>query len=301
MNATEPDKPVPANTARAYTRQWTEFADWCARTGLCAFPATSDTLEAYVSALCAANYAPSSIDVAIAAIRAHHIDAGQNIPDATAARRIATAHRRGRAPRTARILTLDEIHSMLATCDTDSPRGLRDAVIVALGTALMSNVSALYGLDLADITPVPHGLNIVVRGRGHTAHVATVPHGTSQDTDPVTLTRRWIDVLAHHDILDGPLLRSCGRGGRLETSGRLSPGALNLIVRRLAQHAGIAECQEICTHSLRATGATLAAAAGVPTATIAEHGAWAPSSDAVSQYVRAANQWSHIAMHDFGI
>ncbi|HEV3168960.1 MAG TPA: tyrosine-type recombinase/integrase [Actinocrinis sp.] len=301
MNATEFPKPVPANTARTYAQRWAEFAAWCARTGHSPCPATSDTLEAYTSTLCEANYAPSSIDVAIAAIRARHIDAGQLVPDATAARRITAAHRRGRAPRNARILTLDEVHSMLATCDTDSPRGLRDAVIVALGTALMSNVSALCGLDLADITPFPRGLNIVVRGRARATHVATVPHGSGQDTDPVRLTRRWIDVLAQHDILGGPLLRSCGRGGRLETSGRLSPGALNLILRRLAQHAGIADCQEICTHSLRATGATLAASAGVPTATIAEHGAWAPSSDAVSQYVHAANQWSHIAMHDFGI
>lgn len=301
MNASESPKPVPANTARTYTQRWAEFAAWCAHTGHSPCPATSDTLEAYTSTLCEANYAPASIDVAIAAIRSHHIGAGQHVPDAIAARRIAAAHRRGHTPRNARILTLDEVHAMLATCNTGSPRGLRDAVIVALGTALMSNVSALCGLDLADITPVPHGLNIVVRGRIRAAYVAAVPHGSGQDTDPVKLTRRWIDVLAQRDIRDGPLFRSCGRGGRLEASGRLSPGALNLIVRRLAQHAGLADCQEICTHSLRATGATLAAAAGVPTATIAEHGAWAPSSDAVSQYVHAANQWSRIAMHDFGI
>lgn len=303
MNKTDRPAAAPTNTTRLYAHSWSEFEIWCAHAGLAARPASGETLETYTAMLCAADYAPGTIGRSIAAIRAHHINTGHRPPDTHGARTILATHRldracRGRTPHHSKILSLAELHTILATCDTDTLPGLRDAVILTLGTALMAGPGLLGELDLADITASRHGVSVRVRS---SARTAIVVHGRDRRTDPAALTLGWVDELADREVLDGPLLRSCGRGGRLETSGRLGSNTLNLIVRRRAKTAEVDGWQHVTCHTLRATGASLAAAAGVPAATIAGHGHWAPASPAVYEYIDAANSWSRITMPDIGI
>ena len=65
-------RPIPAATIATCTRQWDEFATWSAAADRTAMPASTDTLAAYVTHLCARDLAPSTIGQAIAAIAARH-------------------------------------------------------------------------------------------------------------------------------------------------------------------------------------------------------------------------------------
>lgn len=58
--------------------------------------------------------------------------------------------------------------------------------------------------------------------------------------------------------------------------------------------------EKVSGHSLRATGATLAAWSDVPAGVIAEHGGWEPTSPTVHSYMRNATQWKNNAMRGTG-
>ncbi|MEU4235403.1 site-specific integrase [Nonomuraea sp. NPDC026600] len=80
---------VPANTRRAYARQWAAFTSWCAEHGRVALPATGHTLAEYTSQLCEAGQAPASVEQAIAAVRTMHRLAGHTGQPVTEAARLA--------------------------------------------------------------------------------------------------------------------------------------------------------------------------------------------------------------------
>ncbi|WP_425566437.1 site-specific integrase [Nonomuraea roseoviolacea] len=67
---------VPASTRRAYTRDWDQFARWCAAAGHVPLQATPETVAGYVTHLTTTPrkrpLAPSSIERALAAIRTTH-------------------------------------------------------------------------------------------------------------------------------------------------------------------------------------------------------------------------------------
>jgi integrase len=301
---------VAANTTRAYARQWSAFGAWCTERARTALPATDASLAEYAAWLCRADYAPSTVEQAVAAIRVAHRTAGYpGRPDTTAVELILAGHRDARAQdgkraKQAKVLDIKEIRRMLTCCDLTTLPGLRDRVIIALGANLMSRRSELHQLDLHDLEFTTEGLLVYVRksktdqqARGRKV---AVPAGVHADSDPVRLTSAWIEALAGHEITSGPLLRACGRGGRLQGSGRLTPEVVNHVVRRRARQAGIPAWGTVSAHSLRATGATLAAWNDVPAGVIAEHGGWKPTSPTVHGYMRTANQWKNNAMRGTG-
>lgn len=270
-------------------------------------PATAETLAEYATVLCRADYAPSTIEQAVAAIRVAHRTAGYpGRPDTAAVELILAGHRDARAQegKRAKVLDIKEIRRMLTCCDLATLPGLRDRVVITLGANLMSRRSELHRLDLHDLEFTAEGLLVYIR-KSKTDQAArgrkvAVPSGVHADSDPVRLTRAWIHALAEHAITEGPLLRACGRGGKLQGAGRLTPEAVNHIVRRRARQAQIPGWGQVTAHSLRATGATLAAWNDVPTGVIAEHRGWKPTSPTVHGYTRTANQWKNNAMRGTG-
>ncbi len=56
---------VPANTVRAYTRQWAAFTTWCTAHGRAGMPATAETLTEYIAHLADAGHAPATIEQAV--------------------------------------------------------------------------------------------------------------------------------------------------------------------------------------------------------------------------------------------
>jgi hypothetical protein len=87
---------VPANTRRAYTRQWRDFTDWCATNGgRMPLPATAETFTDYVTHLADTEYAPAGIEQAMGAIRSCHTTAGyESQPRDRAALQVLRQYRR---------------------------------------------------------------------------------------------------------------------------------------------------------------------------------------------------------------
>jgi integrase len=299
---------VPPNTAKAYTRQWAVFDAWCRDSGRTPLPATPHTLAEYTGHLCAADYAPASIEQAIAAVQTRHRISGyKGQPDTEAAGHVLASHRldrgrRGLRPVQARVLTRGDVRLMLETCDIETTEGLRDAVVISLGVKIMARQSMLSELDIVDLEFVPdYGLIVhVLRSKTDQdakGREVTIPRGGDPRTDPTVLARTWIGRLeSDYQITEGPLLRACGRGGKIQHAGRLSENTVTRIMRRRAKAADVEGWEQVSGHTLRATGATLAALAGMPAGLIAEHGGWSPTSPTVHQYIRAARRFEVNAM-----
>lgn len=320
---------VPANTRRAYTRQWDQFAAWCAENGRTPLPATGETVAEYVTHLCGLRRAPATIAQALTAIRVRHRLVAESAPALRAAghhdaadraealhgrpsleraRLVLRGYRRHRAEsgrrntRTAPPITIDALRAMVDTCD-DSLRGLRDRVVLVLGLALMGRRSELVALDLGDVIECDEGLCVFIRASKTDVDAegidVSVPYGQHPQTCPVRVVRAWTDALAAHDITTGRLLRSLPHQRGI--GGALGAEAVSAIVRARARAAGLPHAEAFTAHSLRAGGATVAATHGAPMSAIAAHGRWSEKSPVVYGYVRAADKWRDNPMRGVGL
>jgi integrase len=301
---------VPPNTRRAYERQWGRFAEWCAERGRIALPATAHTYAEYVRHLTDKGFAPATIEQAMGAIRTHHRLAGhKQQPDSEAALVVLRGYRRSRAEsgqrnqRKAPPVTIAALRAMVAACDLSTPIGVRDQAVLVFGLAMMGRRSELAGLHRDDVTQVEDGLEICVRtsktDKDSRGAIVAVPRGSHPLTDPVKVWRTWLDVLDDAGEHGGRLLRRVDRHGNIGPS--LHANSVNDIVRRLARRAELENADQFTAHSLRAGGATVAYAAGVPVSTIAEHGRWSLKSPVLLGYIRAVDRWRDNAMRNVGL
>lgn len=298
------------NTRRAYTRQWQSFTAWCAEEGRTPLVATAETLAEYVAHLAEEEKSPATIDQAIAVVRAAHRTAGHpKTPDTGPALLVLRDYRRERAEdgkrsqRAAPPVLIPELRKMIEVCDLSTLRGLRDRLLLVLGLALMGRRSELVALGLGDVVEAAEGLEVTIRtsktdkeSRGETI---AIPAGTHPLTNPVAAWAEWVAALAEHGITDGRLLRRIDRHDNIGES--LSDNSVNNILRDLAAAAELPNAESYTAHSLRAGGATVAYAAGVPVATIAKHGRWHPNSPVVLKYIRAVDRWRDNAMRNVGL
>jgi integrase len=232
-------------------------------------------------------------------VRRRHRDAGfADRPDTLGARLVLRGHRRapaeaGERLRQAAPADVAVLRAMAAQTDPAAPLGLRDRLLLAFGFTMMARRSELVTVQLDDVTKVDEGLLVLIRTfkTDPDAHGVLVPvlYASAPDLCPVRLSRTWRSLLAEHGILDGPLLRSVTRHGRIGDG--LSGDGARRIVRSLAVAAGVENAQLFSTHSLRAGAATAAAKNGAPVSTIAAQGRWAPNSPVVHSYIRAADAW----------
>jgi integrase len=304
------ERSVPENTKRAYARQWEAFTAWCASTGRTALPATAHTLAEYVSHLADLDRAPATMEQAVAAVRtAHRVAGHRGQPETDAALAVLKVHRRDRAAagkrkRKAPPVTLAPLRAMIETTDPDTLAGRRDRVLLVLGFAMMARRSELAALRIGDVRFTDDGVTVLVRtsktDQDAVGAEVNIPHGVHPDTDPVRVTRAWLDALAEQQVTGGPLLRRINRWGRLQDGG-MSGAAVNEAVRRLAAAAGLDGAADFTAHGLRAGGPTEAAKAGHPTSFIAEHGRWSKTSPQVLEYIRPVDRWRDNPMRGIGL
>ena len=215
------ERSVPANTKRAYARQWSQFTDWCVETGRSPLPATPQTLAEYVSHLADLDRAPSTIEQAIAAIRtAHRIAGHRRQPETDAALAVLKVHRRDRADagkrkRKAPPVTLTPLRAMIDATDPEMLTGKRDRVLLVLGFSLMARRSELAALRVADVRFTDDGLTVLIRSsktdQDAIGTEVNIPVGVHPATDPVRVVRAWLDALADRQVTTGPLLRRIDR------------------------------------------------------------------------------------------
>jgi len=309
---------VPANTQRAYARQWEAFTTWCTDEERTPLPATPATLAEYVRHLTITpsqrtgrTPAPSSIEQAIGVIRARHKSAGyRDHPETSAALRLLAAYKKRRATtgtrkRKAPPLSLAKLRLLVGTCDLTTLAGLRDRTILILGFAMMARRSELAGLHLEDIREDDDGdLTVLIRAsktdqEGEGADVI-VPRGVHDDTDPVRVVRAYRAALAARGVTTGRLLRAINQWDQI-THDSLSGDAINEMVQRRAALVFPGDGLTYTAHGFRAGGASEAYRQKAPVSAIRAQGRWAENSPQVLEYIRPVDAREDNPMRGIGL
>jgi hypothetical protein len=128
-------------------------------------------------------------------------------------------------------IPVPSIVKLRATCDTATPRGLRDRVLLGLGEDLGRRNRDLHLFDVNDIVRRPDGRGSILIRRSKTDQMgagATKPVSTRTMDD----IAEWTVWRAEHAPDDGDaLLVSIDQTGHL--GGRLSPWGINYALRRV--------------------------------------------------------------------
>lgn len=252
-------------TRRAYASDWARFAAWCAERGARPLGCGPELVAVFLAHEAAAGCAPSTVGRRLAAIGAHHLDAGLTAPQerqgAAAIRRVVAGIRRshGTAPVRKAAADADHLRDMLRAISGADLRSLRDRALLAIGMAGALRRSELVALDLADVTLVPGGLELLIRRsktdqEGAGVRIA-IPEG--RRIRPKALLLEWI---AAAGIAEGPLFLSLSAKGRVLGT-RMSDKGVARVVKARARAAGLDPAQ-FSAHSLRAGFITEAARQG---------------------------------------
>lgn len=276
-------------TKAAYEHEWRTFERWCTDHLLCALPASPVTLVLFLTARAKDGVRPSSLSVALAAIAAHHAEAGEIAPTTKHphVKKVWAGIRRtvGTAPDRAAPVPVEHLRCMSEALDEETAIGLRDRALLVVGFAGAFRRSELVALDIGDIRFAKDGLHIHVRHsktdqEGAGAEVG-LPYGAVESTCPVRTLKAWIDASG---ITEGAIFRSVSRHGKLGQ--RLIGGDVARRVQHAAELAGL-DPTLYSGHSLRAGLATAAAKAGKKDRRIMAQGRW-KSRGMVDRYVRDA-------------
>lgn len=246
-------------------------------------PLTDELLALYLGTLHIEGRAASTIGTVVAAAKFHAKNEGLPCPVGAQATKTARGIRRDAAAkngqRQADAVGWEQAERMarLAECRGEAS-GLRDAVMIALGSDAMLRVSEVAALNVEDVS---------FGGDGH-AEVTVRRSKTDQEgagrvlyCGPPTADRlkRWIDVAG---IAHGALFRPVLKNGAVQES-RLSTRSLQNIVKHWAADAGVPG--RITWHSLRIGSAQELVARGASLVELQRVGRW-QSPTMPARYVR---------------
>jgi site-specific recombinase XerD len=292
------DQAPPENTSRQYRSARGQFTTWCDEQGRVTLPCTTATFTEYVGHLIRRDLAPSSVQVAMSAIRSWHPDGQQ--PGTKAAGEMLRKHKRNwarrRRPKKAPAIKSDLLAKLVATCTGPGPADARDACLLAIGWGMLSRRSELANLLIDDLLIEEDGVTVFVAfsktdQNAEGASTFVPAHPEEPAVCPVRRTRAWLEHLARLGVHDGPLFRALTTGGTLASRAtavrrgkHMSPDAIGDIVNRRAEQAGAPI--RLTAHGLRRGPAQEIADAGEdPTA----QGRWKPGSPTVRKsYVEPA-------------
>ena len=261
------------NTRRAYQGDWAAFERWCLAAGAVALPASTRTLELYLTYLAELGRRPSTIRRARIAIGLAHGHAGLPRPDQharvrTLERGIARVH--GAREEGAPPLLEHELARAVRAL-RDSPRDDRDRAMLLIGFAGAFRSSDLAALRIEHVTFDAEGVVLLLSrskedqlGRGA---LTRIPFGQHEETCPVDALKRWIARVGRPA---GPLFRVI-RGAIIEHH-RVSTRAVDRALKRAVARAGLDGGYS--SHSLRVGLATSAYAHGATPREIQLHGRW---------------------------
>jgi site-specific recombinase XerD len=250
------------NTVRGYNSDWLAFCSWAEAHRLCAMPASSETVAAFI-AECAGRLKVGSVQRRLNAIAEAHKAVGLDSPThaAIVANTMKGIRRtKGTVPAQKTATLIDDIRAMVDATDSGLI-GLRDRALVLLGFAGAFRRSELVGLNVEDCGFGKDGLTVTLR-RSKTDQTGAgrkigIPYGSNPETCPVRTMQAWIEQTS---IGAGPVFRSINRHGQVQP-GALSGIDVARVVKKLADRAGL-DAAKYAGHSLRAGHATSAAIAG---------------------------------------
>lgn len=293
-----------ASTRTVYACAWRAWTRWSTTRGLPPVPASPHVICAYLTERAEQGASVATLELACAAIGAHHRDL--ELPDpirhptVTQVRRglrrtLGTAPRRPAHP-----LNLTEITTITAAIDPAEPVGARDRALILLGFASALRPGELAALTLTDLETQPGGVLLHIR-RSKTdqeAHgeVVAVAAGRHTSTCPITALGLW---LHERGPAPGPLFTAF-RNHHAPTDDPISAHAVSRIVTRRAHAAGLPD-PRITGHSLRAGHATTAATNGVALDRIAAQTRHRHLRVLIEHYIRPMQALTITTSRDLGL
>lgn len=309
----------PENTARAYAADFRSWATWCASWGGNPTDPEPGALATYVQHLADAGKAPSTIERALAGIRAGLLETGMTGTDARGALALARdlarrlrhdAFEAGYRERRARAATVDHLRAMVTALDLSTLAGLRDRALLLTGFCAALRRSEAASLDWSDVAEVAEGLELRVhRSKTHTTTTVALPFGSNPDTCPVRSLLSWRAAATEAGgDPSGPVFLRIDRHGNLgraangkgSRDGRMSAQAVGHVIKRTAGAAGL-DAGEFAGHSLRRGFVTEARRAGADELRIARTGGWADGSRQVHRYSEDIDRWTDHPLRGVGL
>jgi integrase len=236
-------------TKALYAKALDDFFAWRAEHGSPAFNRAA--LQAHRAWLEAQQYAPSSINQRLSALRKLAREAAANgwLDAETAAGIDQMPGVKQRGTRTGNWLTKQQAAALLHAPDPQRLKGVRDRAILAVLIGCGLRRSELVGLDMNHVQQ-RDGRWVLVDLRGKHGRIRSVamPPWVKQGLD------LWIDAA---DVIEGKVFRAINRHGLL-TRDTLSAQAVLDVVKEYSDPLGI----RVRPHDLRRTCAKLCRAAG---------------------------------------
>ncbi len=259
------------NTRRAYQGAIRHFERWGGR-----LPATEAEIRAYLLHY-AEQLNPRTLALRLTALRHWHRYQGFADPtDAATIRKtlqgISRVH--GRPKRQARALRQEHLERMaLALAKRAELKAVRDLALLLVGFFGAFRRSELVAIQMGDLSWEPEGVVIQLPRSKTDPHgegiSKALPYGEGP-LCPVTALRRWLEQAA---LTQGPVFRKVNRWGELADSA-LQAASVSLILRGIAELAGLEGQMDLSAHSLRRGLATGAHLAGASFAAIKRQGGW---------------------------
>lgn len=277
-------------TIRGYFCDLAAFEAWCADHDIRPFPCAPATLCEFIEAQ-GRDLAPATVQRRLYAVRkAHRL---LHLPDPTGQEEINLALRRVRRrravrPAQAKGLTRAYLDRFLAA-EPDTPWGLRNRAMLALGYELLTRRAELVALRSDDIAARDDGtLRVLIRRSKSDPFGAGRIAFTSART--AKLVEDWLDWRGPEiDWLFCPIYQ-----GKAVARG-LSTTTVKRIVKTAAQRTGAdaAEIAAFSGHSMRVGAAQDLLIRGFDTAAIMRAGGW-KSVNALARYLQQAehNVWA---------
>ena len=235
------ERNLSANTLRNYRTDLTHFFQWWERTeGSDPLAVTRPAFRRYLAALDADGVARGSVQRKVSTVHTfYRYLAREGVIAADPLRELRPPKKAKTLPR---VLPETAISSLLAAPDLETNTGLRDRALLELLYAAGLRVRELTGLDVADVDL--HEMTVRVTGKGNKQRIALFGEPAEQALRTYLKTVR--PRLVREPRQPALFLNRDG--------GRLSPRAVELLVRRYAAAAGIDE--RAYPHLLRHTFAT---------------------------------------------
>jgi site-specific recombinase XerD len=261
-----------ASTRRNYERWLATFAAWCRTHGIDRpYPATADTVRAFLVHEAGRGLSASSLSQCLAALRHAHKLAGLDSPtDSERVKAVMRGLRRsiGAAPKRKAPATSARIKAMVRAIPADTLPGKRDRALLLLGFGGAFRRSELVALQVDDVVEESDGLRITIRRSKTDQEALGQSIGIIRGSGETCPVRAVMDWIAAAGIKSGPLFRSFVRGGRLQPPRYdqkvgcevgLTGFSVAQVVKRRAEAAGL-DPNAFAGHSLRSGFLTSAAA-----------------------------------------
>ena len=153
-----------------------------------------------------------------------------------------------------RALTVDEIQAIMATCQGNEPKNVRDRAIIGVLRGGGLRRSELVNLELRDLKLKQSEL-LIRQAKGRKSRLVYLPDEAS------SFLQQWLELRGREA---GALFCRIRRGGHLKI-GKMHPDAIWRMLQKRAQQAGIDSCSP---HDLRRTFCSDLLDAGVDIVTV---------------------------------